>query len=133
MKRKIFEAVLDEYGRIALPVNVLQEMGLKIGDSLEFSYPCATESIEQCLRIEGYYAEEDMVGESLYVPYEILRRCSLNNKPMHMFCSDEKMVIVSSDKVCETIPRLIMDIFAKFEITNEQVASAIAEAIADIE
>lgn len=133
MKRKKFEAVLDENGRIALPLKVLQDMGLKIGDSIEFSYPCATESIEKCLRIEGYYAEEDILTESLYIPFDILRQCRLTHNSIHMFCCDEEIIIASSDKVCVAVPELILDVFKKFGISNEKIALGIAEAIAKIE
>ena len=49
MKTKIFEASIDEKEMIKIPESVLEEMGLKKGDSLEISYPVPTEAIERLM------------------------------------------------------------------------------------
>lgn len=127
MKYKLFEARLNENGELAIPLKVLQEMGLTIGDTVEISYPSPTETIERCLRIEGYYAEDDTIADSLYIPNEILSDCGLTDKPIHMLALDEEIIITSSDKICEVISKTIIDIFQKFGISKEQVALSIAE------
>ncbi len=127
MKQKIFEAVLDKSGKIMIPNDVLKQMGMKSGDSLEISYPYPTEEIERCLRIEGYYAEDDTFGDSLCIPNEIMSECGLCDKPIHMLCMDGEIIITSSEKVCSVVPKTILKVFEKYGITTEQIALGIAE------
>lgn len=127
MKKKTFEAVIDELGRISIPADVLNDMEVVLGDTLEISYPCPTEMIEKCMQVESTFHEEEEDGY-LCIPHEILDQCGMTNKKIHMICFQEEITITTSDKLCELVPEAILKIFEKHGITREEVAQGIAEA-----
>lgn len=128
MKTKIFEASIDDREMIQIPKSVLEEMGLKKGDSLEISYLVPTEAIERCMRIESSFHSEEEQDGYLCIPNELMEQCGMLNKKVHMICFDEEITITTSDKLCELVPEAIMQIFKKHGISQEEVAKGIAEA-----
>ena len=128
MKTKTFEAIVTDDGKIEIPVEALLDMELTAGDSLEISYPCPTEPIEKCLRVESSYHEESNPDRYLCIPNELTEQCGMTEKKIHMICFNEEITITTSDKLCELVPDAIMNIFVSHGISSEEVAKGIAEA-----
>lgn len=128
MKESIFEALIEENGMISIPVDVLNDMGLKIGDELVISYSYPSESIERCMRIESSYHEEDEDTGYLCIPDATLKQCNMADKNLHMICFDEEITITTEDKLCEFIPEVLLQVFEKHGISKEEIAIGIAEA-----
>lgn len=127
MKTKNFEAVIEENGMIQIPEEVLKDMLLVKGDSFIISYPCPTEAMEYCMRIESSLHEDEDSDGYLCIPKELLKQCGMVDKKVHMICFNEEITITTSDKLCELVPEAIMQIFKKHGISAEEVAQGIAE------
>lgn len=127
MKQKTFEAVIDEKGSIEIPIGVLNDMGLILGDVLEISYPCPSEPIEKCMRIESAYHDEENDDGYFCIPNDYLVQCGMEGKSLHMIGFDEEITITTSDKLCGLVPFAVMKIFESHGISKEEVAKSIAE------
>lgn len=127
MKKKTFEAAIQKGNRIEIPESALKDMELTAGDSMEISYPCATEAIERCIRVESTY-HEDESGEGLFIPETLIKESGMAGKTMHVFCFDGEIMITTADKLCEFIPSAILQVLDRYKIPLEEVAKAMAES-----
>ena len=127
MKKKTFEAVIQDDNSIEIPMDALKDMELNAGDSMEFSYPCSTEAVERCIRVESTYHEEESDG-GLFIPETLLEECGMKDKKVHVLCFDGEITITATDKLCEFIPSAILQVLNRYQIPLEEVARAIAES-----
>ena len=127
MKKKTFEAAIQKGNRIEIPESALKDMELTAGDSMEISYPCATEAIERCIRVESTY-HEDGSGEGLFIPETLIKESGMDGRTMHVFCFDGEITITTADRLCEFIPTAILQVLNRYQIPLEEVAKAMAES-----
>lgn len=128
MEVKKFKAIIDEKGRITIPVDVLEEMELFVGDSLLIDYNKPTEIIEKCMLIETKNAEENMESY-LCIPKEVLEECGIvaDDCTIHIMCFDREVTITNESKMLSELPDVILKLCYSFGISNEDIAIALAE------
>lgn len=125
MKKKTFEAIIEKNGTIKIPNEVLKEMELCSGDIMEISYPCPSEAIERCIKVESTYHEEN--DGCLCIPNSLLEQCGMKDKQVHVICLDNEITITTTDKLCELVPSAVLKVLDAHQIPLEEVAKMIAE------
>lgn len=129
MEDKVFKATINENGCISVPVTVLDEMQLLIGDTLSIRYLRPTETKERCMLIESKSMEEDDIESFLCIPKDVLEACNINadDGTAHIMCFDREITITNQSKMLSEVPSVVMNLCASLGISDEQIANALAE------
>lgn len=129
MEGKTFKAEIDQNGKIAIPINVFKDLHLTIGDTVAINYKASTEPIEDCLNMELVRNAEDIYDNYFCIPRELLESCDINtlDGTAHILCYDREITITNQSKMLEAVPKVIRDLCQSLNITDEQLANALAE------
>lgn len=134
MQEKKFEARINEQGCIEVPISVLNDLMLNLGDTLQLQYQKPTEAIEKCMLIESK-GSEDSLDMFLCIPKIVLEDCGLStdNNDIHILCFDKEITITTNEKIISEVPRAVLNICQKLGISERMLAKAVAEECSNYE
>lgn len=128
MEKKEFETTVDKNGCIAIPVAVLKEMNLEVGNHLKVNYNKPNEVIDYCFTIESKNSAEES-DELFCLPKELLDECGIDitDGTAHILCFKDEITITNESKMLSEVPSIIMNLCLALGISKEQIANALAQ------
>ncbi len=126
MKRIEIESILDKEGKLAIPAQLLDELGLVLGDTVKLAYirksPNHFINNEFLIAPSGIAEYEE---SEILLPHELLEAASISfDSDIEIVCTEGAIVIMEAD-LLDIIPDELCQLFGELGISPETVRSVI--------